>query len=81
MLKRPFKIYLQVCPCNFTLLINVPYTLSNSYEVTLYNVMYIFSPLAEIYHIVSKSSTANDAPAAQDIESKTIKPTEVCTFD
>ena len=35
---------------------------------------------AEIYHIVSKSSTANDAPTAQEIgESKTIKPAEVCT--
>ena len=34
--------------------------------------------LAEIYHIVSKSSTVNDAPTAQEIgESKTIKPAEV----
>ena len=33
---------------------------------------------AEIYHIVSKSSTANDAPTGQEIgESKTIIPAEV----
>ena len=38
----------------------------------------IFLHLAEIYHIVSKSSTVNDAPTAQEIgESKTIKPAEV----
>ena len=40
--------------------------------------IFLTSILAEIYHIVSKSSTVNDAPTAQEIgESKTIKPAEV----
>lgn len=74
MLRLPFRTYLQVkyscaeLPWIAWIICIVDHFFSN---------LLLVCP-AEIYHIVSKSSTANDAPTGQEIgESKTIIPAEV----